>query len=106
MSLMEKKDVSKFQKFWEIIKLLESNLYFTEFLPEHFATDDMLEPALLVVSDALRLSPDLGKCLWGRSAVAALLYITIVLPNVTTHFPIAQNGFRPSRFSPCPPPRP
>ena len=75
LSLMQKVNQAKTLELCGIINRLESNLKFTQSLSEHLANDDMLEPALLVVSDALRHSPDLGKGLWGRSVAAnALLY--------------------------------
>ena len=75
LSLMEQLNTTRSKEICKIINRLESNLTFTQSLSEHFATDDMLEPALMVISDALRQSPDLGKGLWGRSVAAnALLY--------------------------------
>lgn len=75
LSLMQQMNLSKAQKFCRILKRMESNLNFTQSLSEHFANDEMLEPALMVVSDVLRQSPDLGEGLWGRSVAAnALLY--------------------------------
>ena len=75
LSLMQTANQAKTQELCSIINRLESNLKFTQSLSEHLANDDMLEPALMVVSDALRHSPDLGKGLWGRSVAAnALLY--------------------------------
>ena len=72
---MKNMNLAKSQKLCQVLARLESNLNFTQSLSEHLANDDMLEPALMVVSDALRQSPDLGKGLWGRSVAAnALLY--------------------------------
>ena len=75
LSLMGTMSQAKTQELCNIISRIESNLNFTQSLSEHLANDDMLEPALMVVSDALRHSPDLGKGLWGRSVAAnALLF--------------------------------
>lgn len=75
LNLMQKMNLTKSQEFCKIFNRLESNLKFTQSLSDYFANDDMLEPASLVISDALRQSPDLGKGLWGRSVAAnALLY--------------------------------
>ena len=75
LNLMQKLNQTKARDFCKIINRLESNLKFTQSLSEHFATDDMLEPALMVISDGLRKSPDLGEGLWGRSVAGnALLY--------------------------------
>ena len=75
LNLMRSMNEAKTQELCNIISRIESNLTFTQSLSEHLANDDMLEPALMVVSDALRHSPDLGKGLWGRSVAAnALLF--------------------------------
>ena len=54
---------------------LHGNLNFSQSLNEYSATDDMLEPALLLVAEAIRSGPDLGIFLRGGSVAAtAMMY--------------------------------
>ena len=68
-------DFPRFQKFCTVLKKIQANLEFTQSLSEYFATDDMLEPALLVVSETIRRNLNLEQSLRGGSVSAhALLY--------------------------------
>ena len=97
---MQNLNFSSSQEFCTILDRLESNLNFTQSLSEYFATDDMLEPAAMVISDALRQSPDLGKGLWGRSVAAnALLYRHRASSN-DHEFNSGRQSIRPNHFPP------
>ena len=75
LDTMRTMDYPRFQHFCTVLKRIQSNLEFTQSLSEYFATDDMLEPALLVVSRAIRRNLNLEKSLRGGSVAAqALLY--------------------------------
>ena len=68
-------DYPRFQHFCTVLKRIQANLEFTQSLAEYFATDDMLEPALLVVSSAIRRNLNLEESLRGGSVTAqSLLY--------------------------------
>ena len=100
LSLMQNLNLPRSQEFCTILDRLESNLTFTQSLSEYFATDDMLEPAAMVISDALRQSPDLGKGLWGRSVAAnALLYRHRASPN-DHEFNSGRQSIRTNHFTP------
>ena len=50
-------------------------MHFSQSLSEFFATDDMLDPALSLISEAIRNGPNLNTTLRGGSfASAALIY--------------------------------
>ena len=72
-SLMKTMDDKKFHRFCTIFNRLISNVNFTQSLSEYFATDDMLEPALAVIAEAIRSGPDLGSILRGGSFSASSL---------------------------------
>ena len=72
-SLMKTMDNTKFGRFCSIFNRLISNVNFTQSLSEYFATDDMLEPALSVIAEAIRSGPDLGSILRGGSFSASSL---------------------------------
>ena len=75
LDTMRHMDFARFQNFCTIFKRIQANLGFTQSLSEYFATDDMLEPALLVVSEAIRRNLNLEESLRGGSVAAhALLY--------------------------------
>ena len=90
---------AKTQELCKIISRIESNLIFTQSLSEHFANDDMLEPALMVVSDALRHSPDLGKGLWGRSVAANALLFRHRASSRDREFKSGRTDQPPRRFT-------
>ena len=72
---MRKMDYTRFQKFCSILDRMQGSLEFKQSLSEYFATDDMVEPALLVVSAAIRRDINLVKSLRGGSLAAnALIY--------------------------------
>ena len=64
-NLMEKINPRRCKKLCEIMNWLHGNINFSLSLNEYFATDDMLEPALLLVAEAIRSGPDLGTFLGG-----------------------------------------
>ena len=72
-SLMKTLDDIKFKRFCSIFNRLISNVKFTQSLSEYFATDDMLKPALSVISEAIRSGPDLGSILRGVHSQLTLL---------------------------------
>ena len=75
LDTMRKMDYTRFQNFCSILNRIQGNLEFTQSLSEYFATDDMVEPALLVVSAAIRRDLNLVKSLRGGSVAAnALMY--------------------------------
>ena len=55
------------------MKRIHGNLQFSQSLNEYFATDDMLEPALLLIAEAIRNGPDLANFLRGGSVAAAAM---------------------------------
>ena len=66
---------SRCTKVCKIIDRISNNLNFTQSLAEYFATDDMLEPALMLISEVLRRGPDLHKNLHGGTfASNAMVY--------------------------------
>ena len=72
---MRNMDYNRFQRFCTIINRIQANLNFTQSLSDYFATDEMLEPALLVISEAIRRNLNLGASLRGGSVAGnALLY--------------------------------
>ena len=72
-SLMKTMDDIKFKRFCSFFNRLISNVKFTRSLSEYFATDDMLEPALSLIAEAIRSGPDLGSILRGGSFSARSL---------------------------------
>ena len=75
LDTLRKMDYTRFQKFCTILNRIQGNLEFSQALSEYFATDDMVEPALLVVAAANRLDINLAKSLRGGSVAAnALMY--------------------------------
>ena len=69
--LMNKMNEKRCTKFCKIMNRLHGNLHFSQSLNEYFATDDMLEPPLLLVAEAIRNGPNLGTFLRGGSVAAA-----------------------------------
>ena len=65
LDTMLQMDHTRFKKFCTLLNRIQANLHFTQSLSEYFATDDMLEPALMVVSDAIRRNLDLELSLRG-----------------------------------------
>ena len=75
LNLMDKVNPTRCRKLCNIMNLLHGNIDFSLSLNEYFATDDMLEPALLLVADAIRNGPNLGNFLRGGSvAASAMMY--------------------------------
>ena len=75
LDLMKNMNSSRCDKFCSIMNRIHGNLKFSQSLNEYFATDDMLEPALLLIAEAIRNGPDLGTFLRGGSvAAAAMMY--------------------------------
>ena len=82
LDLMRKMNATRCTKFCEIMNRLHGNLHFSQSLNEYFATDDMLEPPLLLVAEAIRKGPDLGTFLRGGSVAAtAMMYRHRASPN-------------------------
>ena len=71
LDLMNKLNATRCTKFCKIMNRLHGNLHFSQSLNEYFATDDMLEPPLLLVAEAIRKGPNLGTFLRGGSVAAA-----------------------------------
>ena len=68
-------DAQRCAKFCEILDRMSDNLEFSQSLSEYFATDDMLEPALMLIAESLRRDPNLRKNLHGGSfASNAMVY--------------------------------
>ena len=62
-------------KMCNILNRISDNLNFTQSLSEYFANDDMLEPALMFVTEALRKGPNLQISLHGGSVASnAMIY--------------------------------
>ena len=75
LSTMRLLDPSRFNKFCTIFNRIQANLDFTQSLSDYFATDEMLEPALMVISDAIRRNLNLRSALHGGSvAGSAVMY--------------------------------
>ena len=58
LNLMEKMNPTRCKKFCKIMNRLHGNIN-VSLSNEYFATDDMLEPALLLVAEAILSGPDL-----------------------------------------------
>ena len=75
LSTMRLLDPNRFSKFCTIFNRIQANLDFTQSLSDYFATDEMLEPALMVISDAIRRDLNLRTALHGGSvAGSAVMY--------------------------------
>ena len=75
LSTMRLLDPNRFNKFCTIFNRIQANLDFTQSLSDYFATDEMLEPALMVISDAIRRNLNLRTALHGGSvAASAVMY--------------------------------
>ena len=75
LDLMRKANQKNFNEFCKIFNRVLSNMHFSQSLSEFFATDDMLDPALSLISEAIRNGPNLNTTLRGGSfASAALIY--------------------------------
>ena len=75
LSVMRNLDAKRCKSFCTILDRVADNLDFTQSLGEYFATDDMLEPALMQITEALRRDPNLRKNLHGGSfASNAMVY--------------------------------
>ena len=82
IDLMKKMNPSRYSKFCNIMNRLHGNLNFSQSLNEYFATDDMLEPVLMLIAEAMRKGPDLGTFLRGGSVAAStLMYRHRASPN-------------------------
>ena len=73
-NLMKKMNPTRCKKLCNKMNRLHGNIDFSLSLNEYFATNDMLEPALLLVADAIRNGPNLGNFLRGGSAAASAMY--------------------------------
>ena len=105
-------DANRFNKFCAIFNRIQANLDFTQSLSDYFATDEMLEPALMVVSDAIRRDLNLRTALRGGSVAAnAVMYRYRASPkdrefsarrspNREQRTPNASSSFRPKSGSP------
>ena len=75
LNTLSKVNHKRYLETCEIIERIAANLEFTQSLGEYFANDDMLEPALMLIADALRKGPNLLKTLHGGSVASnALIY--------------------------------
>ena len=75
LDTMRQMDYARFQHFCTVLKGIQANLEFTSSLSEYFVTDDMLEPAILVVSETSHRNLNLQPALRGGSVTAhTLLY--------------------------------
>ena len=75
LDTMRQMDYARFQHFCTVLKGIQANLEFSSSLSEYFATDDMLEPAILVVSETSHRNLNLQPALRGGSHMAhTLLY--------------------------------
>ena len=72
---MHKLDATRCNDICILLERIGDNLDFTQSLAEYFATDDMLEPALMLITETLRKDPNLRKNLHGGSfASNAMVY--------------------------------
>ena len=68
-------DTYRFDKLCTIINRIKANLVFTQSLSDFFANDGLLEPALMVISDAIRRNLNLRTTFHGGRVVAnAVIY--------------------------------
>ena len=75
VSTLHKSNAKRCEKVCILIERISANMQFSQSLSEFFANDDMLEPALMLISDALRKGPNLLKTLHGGSvAFNAMIY--------------------------------
>ena len=73
LNLMDKMNPTRCRKSCNIMNRLHGNIDFSQSLNEYFATDDMLEPALLLAADAIRNGPNLGNFFRGGSVAASAM---------------------------------
>ena len=99
LDLMQKMNTIRCKKFCNIMNRLHGNLNFSQSLNEYFATDDMLEPALLLVAEAIRKGPNLGTFLRGGSVAAtAMIYRHRASPNDHDWKSSQRTGFTKDAF--------
>ena len=70
LDTMRQMDYARFQHFCTVFNGIQANLEFTSSLSEYFATDDMLEAAILVVSETSHRNLNLQPALRGGSVTA------------------------------------
>ena len=79
---------------------LHGNLNFSQSLNEYFATDDMLEPAILLVTEAIRKGPNLVTFLRGGSVAAtAMMYRHRASPSDHDWGSYSKAGVKKETFS-------
>ena len=75
LSMMHNVDAKRCSTICAVLDRFSDNLDFSQSLAEYFATDDMLEPALMLITETLRRDPNLRKNLHGGSfASNAMVY--------------------------------
>ena len=75
LSMMHNLDAQRCSSFCKILERISDNLEYSQNLSEYFATDDMLEPALMLIAESLRKAPNLKNSLHGGSfASNAMVY--------------------------------
>ena len=75
ISMMHNVDAKRCSTICAILDRISDNLDYSQSLAEYFATDDMLEPALMLITETLRRDPNLRKNLHGGSfASNAMVY--------------------------------
>ena len=99
LDLMEKMNPNRCKKLCRIMNRLHGNIDFSLSLNEYFATDDMLEPALLLIADAIRNGPNLGNFLRGGSvAASAMMYRHRASPKDHDNKFTPKNNFTKNTF--------
>ena len=88
LNAMHKLDATRCNDICILLERIGDNLDFSQSLAEYFATDDMLEPALMLITETFRKDPNLKKILHGGSfASNAMVYRHRASPlDHDTHF--------------------
>ena len=75
LGAMNNLDAKRCSEVCVLLQRISDNLEFSRSLTEYFATDDMLEPALMLITETIRKDPNLRKNLHGGSfASNAMVY--------------------------------
>ena len=102
LSMMHTMDAQRCTALCTLLTRINDNLDFSQSLSEYFATDDMLEPALMLIAESLRRAPNLKNNLHGGSfASNAMVYRHRASPRDHD-----MNFWRPPQHFPVPPPPP
>ena len=95
LGMMQFAAFSKTKNIVDILNRIDSNLHFSQSINEFFATNQKINPARLVILEAMKKGPDIGAILRGGSfAVAANAYLHLSSPfdYETAYFRYGSTG--------------